>query len=432
MQAEEMLKSVQSRLAAMTIYDVRQVAREVRAHVTSGQKGAIIESVLNIATGKEEPAPASKRGAPPKSERYDTRLVADVRALRNYYLSVNNIEEPNKVAVRDSVSYYSEKEYSGYLGNDGAAYYLLAEEKLFVSDHLVLRHDLRTGDYIRCKGRKKNEAALAGAVEILSINGFSADEKLQRRDFSSLTHIYPEKRLVLSGSGDISQRMIDLFAPVALGQRGVVCAPVNCGKTYILKSVALGICANYRDLEVIILTLGARPEEITEFRKSGGNFRLFYTSFDRPDEEHLAVANVAFDYAKRCVELQKNVVILADGLYESLPAEAVRNYLYCALNAEEGGSLTVIAATPQDADVSGAANMVLNLSPALKAQRVFPAIDILNSYSSREEALLSEEELSLAVALRTKLSSGASAGEIVEYFKATDDNRSLAEMIKNG
>ena len=92
----------------------------------------------------------------------------------------------------------------------------------------------------------------------------------------------------------------------------------------------------------------------------------------------------------------------------------------------------MIAATPQDADVSGAANMVLNLSPALKAQRVFPAIDILNSYSSREEALLSEEELSLAVALRTKLSSGASAGEIVEYFKATDNNRSLAEMIKNG
>ena len=210
----------------------------------------------------------------------------------------------------------------------------------------------------------------------MSINGFPADEKLQRRDFTALTHIYPEKRLVLSGSCDISLSIIDLLAPVELGERGFVCAPANCGKTYLLKAVAHGICANYRDLEVIILTLGARPEEITEFRKSGDNFRLFYTSFDRSDEEHLSVANVAFDYAKRLVELRKDVVILADGLYESLPAEAVKNYLYCALNAEEGGSLTVIAATPQGLDGSGAANMVLNLSSALKAQRVFPAIDI--------------------------------------------------------
>lgn len=432
MQAEELLKSVQSRLDAMTIYDVRQIAREVKAHVTSGQKGVIIESILNIATCKEAPAPASKRGAPPKSEHYDARLVADVWALRNYYLSNRNDGNSVKIAVNDSVSYYTEKEYTGFLGKDGGTYFLFAEEKLFVSEHLVLRHDLRTGDYIRCKGRKKNEADLAGAVEILSINGFSADEKLQRRDFSALTHVYPEKRLALSGSGEIALRMIDLFTPVALGQRGVVCAPANCGKTYLLKSIAHGICANYRDLEVIILTLGARPEEITEFKKSGDNFKLFYTSFDKSDEEHSEVANIAFDYAKRLVELRKDAIILADGLYENLPTEAVKSCLYCALNAEEGGSLTVIAAMPQGGDVSGAANMVLTLSPALKAQRVFPAIDVLNSYSGREEALLSEDELSLSVALRTKLSQGVSAGEIVEYFKSTDNNRSLAEIIKNG
>lgn len=433
MQIEKMLQDVRERLAAMTIFDVRQVAREVKAHVTSGQKGVIIESVLNIATGKDEPAQASKRGAPPKSVRYDERLVADIFALREYFTALKNGENKAvKLSVNDSGDNCYEKEYSGYLAKDGENYVLLAEEKLFVPDFLVSRHALRTGDLLRVTGRKKNEADLAGAVEVLSINGFSADGKPERRDFSSLTRVYPEKRVELSSAGDVTLRMIDLFAPVALGQRGVISSPASCGKTWLIKSIAHGICHKYRGIEVIILTLGARPEEITEFKKSSDNFTLFNTSFDKSDEEHLLIANVASDYAKRRVELKKDVVILADGLYENLPAEAVKNFLYCALNAEEGGSLTVIAAMPQYSNAAGAANMVITLSPELKAERIFPAIDILKSYTGREERLLSEEELSLAVALRSKLSHGASAGEIVGYFKETETNVQIAEIIKNG
>ena len=121
-----------------------------------------------------------------------------------------------------------------------------------------------------------------------------------------------------------------------------------------------------------------------------------------------------------------------DGLYENLPAEAVKNCLFCAINAEEGGSLTVVAAMPQEFNYAGVANMVINLSPVLVAERLFPAIDILKSYSGREEGLLNEEERKLSVALRSKLSHGVAAEEIIDLFKKTKSNAELAEIIKNG
>lgn len=436
MQGDEMLKDVEERLENMTIYEVRQIAREVKSHLTSGQKGAIIEAILAIARGEVDLAPQSKRGAPPKSDKYDERLVADVFCCREYFLSLNGSNAANStMTVSDSVcgsDAWSENEYSGYLDRDGQNWFLYGNERVFVSELFVTRFSLRLGDAVRCKGRKKNAADVAGACEILSVNGVPVSEPLKRKDFSALTHVYPSTRVYLSCGDDISLRMIDLFAPVALGQRGVISAPANSGKTTLIKSIAHGICANYRDFEVIILTLGARPEEITEFTKSTDNITYFYTSFDKSDEEHLSRANLAFEYAKRRVELDKNAVILVDGLYENIPAELIKNYLLCAINAEEGGSLTVIAAMPQEFNYSGVANTVLCLSPVLAAERTFPAIDVLKSYSGREELLLDADEKGLSVALRSKLSRGAAAEEIINLFKETKSNAELAELIRNG
>lgn len=435
MQGDEMLKDVEERLENMTIYEVRQIAREVKSHLTSGQKGAIIEAILAIARGEVDLAPQSKRGAPPKSDKYDERLVADVFCCREYFLSLNGNGAASTMTVSDSVCGYdalSDKEYSGYLDRDGQNWFLYGKERVFVSELFVSRFSLRLGDFVCCKGRKKNAADAAGAYEILSVNGVMVSEPLKRKDFSALTHVYPSTRVYLSCGEDISLRMIDLFAPVALGQRGIISAPANSGKTTLIKSIAHGICANYRDFEVIILTLGARPEEITEINKSTDNITYFYTSFDKSDEEHLSRANLAFEYAKRCVELEKNAVILVDGLYENIPSELIKNYLFCAINAEEGGTLTVIAAMPQEFNYSGVANTVLCLSPVLAAERTFPAIDVLKSYSGREELLLDAEEKRLSVALRSKLARGAAAEDIINLFKETKSNAELAELIKNG
>ncbi len=436
MRSEQMLGEIRERLNKMTIYEVRQIAREVKAHVTSGQKGTIIAAILDIAEAEVDFAPTSNRGAPPKSDKYDEQLVADILGLREYFTALKNGEKNDyTVTVNDSEyerSLLSEKEYAGLLDTDGHNYFLYAEEKVFISELFVTRYSLRVGDAVRCKGRKKNPADMVGASEIITVNGYSPEEAARRINFSALTHVYPVSRVYLSDGEDTALRIVDLFAPVALGQRGVISAPSNCGKTTLIKSIAHGICANYRNFEVIVLTLGARPEEITEFAKSKDNITYFYTSFEKSEEEHLSRANLAFGYAKRRVELQKNAVILVDGLYENLPTEYIKNYLYSAINAEEGGSLTVIAALPQECNFSGVANMVVNLSPVLAAERIFPAIDILKSYSAREEQLLSAEERRLSVALRSKLARGAEAEEIINLFKETRTNTELSELIENG
>lgn len=435
MRIEELLRDVLNRLDKMTIYEVRQIAREVRAHVTSGQKAAIIESINAIATGVEEPSPASKRGAPPKSDKYDVQLVTDVLECREYYLAKILQDNRESASVSDPEYEYSlrsDREYEGYLYKDGENFVLFSDEKVFVPELFVTKYALRAGDKIRCRGRKKSSADYAGLYEIISINGLPYSDSDKRERFKNLTRVYPAHRIVLSSGetgGDAALRITDLFAPVALGQRRIIASPPNCGKTTLLKSIARGIYANYRDFEVVILTLGARPEEVTDFLKSGENRTVFYTSFEKPDEEHLLQASLAFEYAKRCAELKKNVFVLADGLYENLPDGVIKSLLSCALCAEEGGSLTVIAALPPAANFAGIANSVTTLSPALAAQRIFPAIDLRNTYSGREETLLSEEELKISTAFRQKLSDGTPDKDVINCFNQTKSNRELTEFI---
>ena len=286
MRSVEMLENIEERLDNMTIYEVRQIAREVKAHVTSGQKGMIIEAILSIARAEVDFAPVSRRGAPPKSDRYDEKLVSDILELREYFIALKNGGRSElKMSVNDSAYEYalrSDKEYCGYLDTDGQNYFLYGKEWVFVSELFITRHSLRLGDKICCKGRRKNSLDMVGAYEILTVNGVPVQDVGERKEFSALTHLYPATRVRLSG--DVSLRIIDLFAPLALGQRGVISAPANSVKTTLIKSIAHVICANYRDFEFIILTLGARPEEITDFTKSSDEITYFYTTFDKSEE----------------------------------------------------------------------------------------------------------------------------------------------------
>lgn len=436
MHGNDMLESIFNRLNNLTIHEVRQVAREVKAHVTSGQKGQIIEAVLSIAKAEVEPAPATNRGAPPKSDKYDEQLVSDVFACREFFLAQKSGNTPTKTAVYDGAYeglLNSDKEYCGYLDKQEEVYYLYGKERVYVSEVLVERHALRLGDKICGKGRKKHPADVAGLYEITSVNGLSTDEAKGRKDFSSLTRIYPEKRVKTYDGTDISLKILDLFSPVALGQRAFVSAPANCGKTSLLKSIAHGICANYEGLEVIILLVGARPEEITDFKNLNVKSELFYTTFDMSDESHLSCATVAFNYAKRLAELNKNAIILADGLYDNLPYEELKKLLFFALCAEEGATLTTIATLPDDATaLLKTANMTVTLSPVLASERVFPAIDILKCFSAREEVLLTAEEREVSLKIRSALSKGYPLNQLIKLIKQTDNVYKVAELINNG
>lgn len=437
MHGDNMLESISERLNNLTIHEVRQVAREVKAHVTSGQKGQIIEAVLSIARAEVEPAPATNRGAPPKSDKYDERLVSDIFACREYLIAQREGDgKPNKTAVTDGEYDFivsSDKEYSGFLDRQENVYYLYGEERVYVSDLLVERHALRIGDKITGRGRKNHPSDVAGLYLINSVNGLSAEVKTERKDFSSFTRIYPEKRIKIDDGSDVALKILDLFSPVALGQRAFISAPSNCGKTSLLKSIAHGICANYEGLEVIILLIGARPEEITDFKRIRGLNQLFYTTFDMSEECHLTTATVAFNYAKRLAELNKNAVVLADGLYDNLPYEELKKLLYCALNAEEGASITTIATLPEEASaLLKTSNMTVTLSPVLASERVFPAIDILKCYSAREEVLLTQEEKETSLLIRSKLAEGYPLAKLINIFKQTDNALKVAEIIKNG
>lgn len=434
MQDEKRLGEIAGRLEKLTIYDVRQVARVVRAHLTSGQKGLIIEAILNIASAKEEPTPPQIRGAHPKSDKYDEELVAEIYDCRKYHLLLKTCGDLKlETGVHDANSSGVEGEVCGLLDKNGEKFILrLNKSQVNILQQTVDKYNLRVGDEVTAVcSHGLGGACVAG---VLSVNGKPAKLGVARADFSSLTRIYPKKRMILSHGGNITCRMIDLFAPVAFGQRALVCAPANSGKTTLLKSVALGICANYGETEVVCLQLSARPEEVTDFSTSLDRAKHFSTSFNMPAETNRRVANLAFEYCKRRAEEGGDAVIIADGLFGSgLSDEEISGLLYCALNSEEGGSLTVIATMPEGTSgFTNVANMYLGLSKSLSSARIFPAIDICASYSGREESLLPGEELAAAHTLRSLALKGTATEDIINIFKATQDNAELTKQYKNG
>lgn len=361
MQENKMLNDIQERLNAKTIHEVRRIARAVGAHSESSQKSSIMQAILAVAQGIVLPQPPSKRGAPPKSEETDERLVADIKICCEYCLALKSGEQ--------------------------------------------------------------------GERQFLTVN----DSGYGRR-FSELTHVYPEKRISLSSErGQTDLRIIDLFVPVVLGQRVLISSDSNSGKTELIKSIAQGICRVYGDIKVIVLLLNARPEEVTDFKRTIKGAELFCSAFDVPAQNQVTNALRAFDCAKKYVENGYDAVVLADGLFSGyIGAEQVKQMLYCACNAEEGGSLTVVAALPKNTanfgDYSATASSEIVLSSELSRARIYPAIDVKKSYMGRESVHLTADELKVTNALRAKYS----AEEIINIFKNTESNEEILLKYKNG
>lgn len=265
--------------------------------------------------------------------------------------------------------------------------------------------------------------------------GVSADVPSgTRRNFSELTHIYPVERLELSTDGsDIALRMIDFFTPVALGQRAFISSGKRTGRTSLLKSIARGISSKYPDIKVVITLLNARPEEVTEFKREFKNAEICCATFDMLSDKQAGTAMFAFESAKRFTEIGGDAVVLADGLFTSgIDNESLKKLLYCACNAEEGGSLTVIAGIEEEiteyADFISTANMIIYLSQELAKERIFPSIDVKRSVVGREETILSRDGLAAGRNIREKLTSA----EIVKLFENFENNSDILEKYKNG
>jgi len=313
--------------------------------------------------------------------------------------------------------------------------YLPGPDDIYISPSQIKRFGLRTGDTVTGQIRppKDNERFFA-LLRVEAVN-FEAPEKARTRNlFDTLTPLYPDERVNLETiRNDYSTRIMDLLTPIGLGQRGLIVAQPRTGKTIILQKIANAITKNHPDIELMVLLIDERPEEVTDMERSV-NAEVISSTFDEPAERHVQVANMVLEKAKRLVEYKKDVVILLDSItrlarahntvvphsgkilsggVDSNALQKPKRFFGSARNVEEGGSLTIMATALVDTgsrmdevifeEFKGTGNMELVLDRRLTDRRIFPSIDINKSGTRKEELLLSREELARLWILRKLL-----------------------------
>ncbi|GIP46078.1 transcription termination factor Rho [Paenibacillus sp. J45TS6] len=313
--------------------------------------------------------------------------------------------------------------------------YLPSKEDIYISASQIRKFDLRTGDLVsgKCRTPKENERYF-GLLQVNAVNGQSPDLAAERLHFPALTPLYPQKKLTLETSPtNLSTRIMDVLAPVGLGQRGLIVAPPKAGKTLLLKEIANSISTNNPEIELFVLLIDERPEEVTDMQRSVKG-EVVASTFDELPENHIKVAELVLERALRLVEAKKDVVILLDSITRLARAYNLvippsgrtlsggidpaafhrpKRFFGSARNVEEGGSLTILATALIDTgsrmddiiyeEFKGTGNMELHLDRKLAERRIFPAIDIRRSGTRREEVLLSKEELDAIWAVRKNM-----------------------------
>jgi transcription termination factor Rho len=343
---------------------------------------------------------------------------------------------------------------------------LPGQADVYVSQSQIRRFGLRTGDWVTGHVRPPKEAEkYFGLLRVEAVNGQIPDVARQRPHFDSLTPIFPREQLVLETEPRLlTQRLIDLVAPIGKGQRGLIVSPPKAGKTTILKRIANGLSANHPDVHLMAVLVGERPEEVTDFKRSV-RAEVVSSTFDEPVEDHITVAEMAINRAKRLVETGRDVVILLDSITRlaraynlavppsgrtlsgGIDPAAVyppKRFFGAARKVEEGGSLTILATCLVDTgsrmddviyeEFKGTGNMELQLDRRLAERRVFPAIDVARSSTRREELLLDESTLRLVWTLRRMLAQvgqAESAELLLTRLTKTSGNREfLATLAK--
>jgi len=312
--------------------------------------------------------------------------------------------------------------------------YLPGPDDIYVSPSQIRRFDLRTGDTVSGQVRQPKEGERYFALIKVEAINFEAPEITRTKVFfDNLTPLYPEQRLNLEVSGDMSARVMDLVTPMGKGQRALIVAPPRTGKTMLLQSLAHSVAKNHPEVVLIVLLIDERPEEVTDMQRSVQG-EVISSTFDEPATRHVQVAEMVIEKAKRLVEHKKDVVILLDSITRlarayntvqppsgkvlsgGIDANALhrpKRFFGAARNIEEGGSLTIIATALVDTgsrmddvifeEFKGTGNCEIHLDRKLVDKRTFPAIDINKSGTRKEELLMPEDELRRVWVLRKVL-----------------------------
>ncbi len=351
----------------------------------------------------------------------------------------------------------------GFLRGDN---YLPSPKDVYMSPVQIKRFRLNTGDKIKGISRMPSEGEKFPALIFVGeVNGESPEKAIKRKNFDDLIPIYPEERLRLeTKSQEYAMRIIDLMSPIGKGQRGMIVAPPKVGKTTLLKKIANSITTNNPEVDLIVLLIDERPEEVTDMKRSiKGD--VIYSTFDELPEHHVKVAEMVLERAKRLTEQKRDVVILLDSItrlaraynlvipssgrtlsggFDPSALHKPKRFFGAARNIENGGSLTILATSLVETgskmdevifeEFKGTGNMEVHLDRKLSEKRIFPAIDIYKSGTRREEQLLTQKEQDVVYALRKAMSTMPAAEiteQLIKLMVTTQNNEEFLKRMES-
>ena len=428
-------------LESYTLVELRQLAKEKGIkNVSKLKKEELIEYLTNIqgeTTSQSEEEVSTE--IPKKEENVDN----------NTGYKVTNEEDEIVEGILEVLP-----DGYGFLRGEN---YLSTPKDVYISPIQIRRFKLDKGDKIKGIARLPKEGEKFPAlIYVGEVNGEAPEKAYRRVKFDDLIPIYPNERIRLETTPDeYSMRIIDLMCPIGKGQRGMIVAPPKVGKTTLLKKIANSISVNNPEIELIVLLIDERPEEVTDMKRSiKGD--VIYSTFDELPEHHVKVAEMVLERAKRLTEQKKDVVILLDSItrlaraynlvvpssgktlsggFDPSALHKPKKFFGAARNIENGGSLTILATSLIETgsrmddvifeEFKGTGNMEVHLDRALSEKRIFPAININKSGTRREELLLSKEELETVFALRKALSTMPMTDvteQLIDQMIATKNN----------
>lgn len=430
-------------LDSLSLLDLRELAKEKGLqNVSKLKKAELIEKILKICSNKEN-----------KSTNTDIPIV-DTDENLEYKLTNEDDQYVEGILELLPDGY-------GFLRGDN---YLSTSKDVYVSPIQIRRFKLDTGDKIKgIKRIPKEGERFPALIYVGEVNGEHPEKAMKRKKFDDLTPIYPNQKLKLeTTSNDYTMRLMDLLAPIGKGQRGMIVAPPKAGKTTILKKIANSIAENNPEVELIVLLIDERPEEVTDMKRSiKGD--VIYSTFDEQPEHHVKVAEMVIERAKRLTEQNKDVVILLDSItrlaraynlvipssgktlsggFDPSALHKPKRFFGAARNTEDAGSLTVLASALVETgsrmddvifeEFKGTGNMEVVLDRSLSEKRVFPAIDINKSGTRREDLLLSKKELNAIYNIRKSLNNLNTIDiteKLISQLMKTKNNNELIDII---
>ena len=444
-----------SELEKMTLVELKALAKENNIkNISKLKKDELIE-ILNkvIISSKKEENLENISNSKSKEENVEKHYDSNGEPIVDYKLTNDGD------AIAEGILDILPDGY-GFLRGDN---FLSSDKDVYVSMVQIRRFKLDTGDIIKGISRYREGEKFPSLIFVGEVNGEHPEKAMRRKRFDELTPIYPNQKLRLeTTSNEYATRIIDLMCPIGKGQRGMIVAPPKVGKTTLLKKVANSISLNNPEVELIVLLIDERPEEVTDMKRSIKG-QVIHSTFDELPDHHVKVAEMVLERAKRVVEQGKDVVILLDSITRLTRAYNLvipssgrtlsggidpaalhkpKKFFGAARNIELGGSLTILATALIETgsrmddvifeEFKGTGNLEVHLDRKLSEKRIFPAIDINKSGTRREDLLLTKQEKDTVFALRKAMNSMPVADvteQVISQMTQTKNNEEFVEKM---